>query len=79
MKLYLANIWTDGERDRDIFIEHRVIPNLAEWAVIVIVQAFQAAEALDHAATFRTVQRPIHREKAESRGMKKQVDDFVLG
>jgi hypothetical protein len=27
----------------------------------------------------RTVQRPIHREKAKSRGMKKQVDDFVLG
>jgi hypothetical protein len=27
----------------------------------------------------RTVQRPIHREKAKRRGMKKQVDDFVLG
>jgi len=79
MKPYLADIRTDREADRDIFIERRVKPNLAERTVIVIVQALQAAEALDDAATLRTVQRPIHREESKSRRVEEQVDDFVLG
>ncbi len=79
VKSDVADLGRDGEGDGDEIVECRLIADLADVAVIVVVDAVQAAEALHHAGARWAEKQPVHGEEAGLGGVEKEIDYFRLG
>ena len=74
MERDVADLGADRERDGDELVERRLVVCLAEAAVVVVVNALQAAKALHHGAAARTDQQPVHAEQSLRGRVQEQVD-----
>jgi hypothetical protein len=46
--------------------------------MIVAMNIFEVAQALDDARTLRAQEQPVHAKEPQRRGVEKEIDDFVL-
>src|SRR4029453_12715730 len=64
-----TNLRTDREGDGDLFVERRFKVHLTGRAMIVAMNLFEVAQALDHARTLRAQEQPVHAKEPQRCGV----------